>query len=71
MLGVSDKGNSKKIIVANFLITFIVQVAWLLYEMLPNPPSVLEIYGIVIKSLALTLAFYGLNRVVVKSDEPS
>ena len=69
MLGVSNSGNNWKIIVANFVLTFTVQVVWLLYELLPDMPCPMECYGIVVKSVALTLAFYGLNKVVTKKYE--
>lgn len=53
----------------NFLIMFFVQLVFLLFEKLPNVPTLQEFYVIGITSMVTTLLFYGYNKVSTKQTK--
>ena len=71
MLGLTRNGNTWVFILGNFLIQFGAQIAFELYELLPQGamPTEYQLYSAGIKALIGTLAIYGLNKATHKEPE--
>jgi len=63
-LGFSNKGNNWKLVVANFLLIFLIQMAFELDAIITmgHFPTVFEVVKTASSSLVATLIFYGYNR---------
>lgn len=70
MLGLSSKGNNWKLVVANFLVMFMVQMAFPINDILNSGiyPEIFDIVKIASNSLVTTLIFYGFNRARAKEE---
>lgn len=73
MLGLSEVGNNWKLIIGNFIVVFGSSLVYQLYDLLPKGefPSMFEFYTAIVTAGIATLAFYGLNRVIVKKEAPT
>ncbi len=71
MVGVErSDSNTWKNVVGNFVITFLAQFIFAANEMLSTGafPSEFELYKASVTSLAVTLGFYGVNRIIHKKE---
>jgi hypothetical protein len=58
-----------KLATANGLIMFLVQITYALYELLPAYPSLIELYGVIIRSVVATLISYGYTKIVINREK--
>lgn len=67
-LGIKNQFGLKYSAVLNFLIMFAIQLLYVLQDLLPNYPTMKDLYGAVITSLLVTASFYGLNKIIEKRN---
>lgn len=71
MVGVErSDANTWKNVVGNFLITFLAQFIFAANELLETGvfPTVFEVYSATVTSLVVTLGFYGVNKIIHRSE---
>ena len=70
MLGFSVKGNNWKLVLANFFLVFLVQIAFKLDDVINagNYPTTFECIKLLSNSLVITLIFYGYNKLTDKKE---
>ena len=63
-LGINYNGNKWQYIIINFLVIFLAQMVFELYDLLAlnKFPSLFQVYKAVVQALIATIAFYGINR---------
>jgi len=70
-VGISNEGNNWKMVMLNFLVVFFAQFVFKLYDLLSTNefPEPFECYQALITAAVATLAFYGVNKAIVKAVE--
>lgn len=71
MLGVNSSNVKWTQILANFIIIFLAQLVFCLYNLSVSGvfPTQFEIYEAVLTSLIASFAFYGINKATVEKKE--